>query len=134
MRSEDEGEQKRNETRQVGEFDAAGKTHRVVMSLQKLHKPRHDSAFDDLLDGRVALNGQQAAEILRGLGLGLRVVGHDVHEVLVDLLHVDVLDGRTGSCHQSRRRARGLPRGRAKGAAAVLATLIFLVGRGGMIR
>ena len=64
------------------------------MPLQELHKPRHNSAVNDLLDGRVFLDGQEATKVLRGPGLGLGVVGHDMHKVFVNRMRIDLLPRR----------------------------------------
>jgi hypothetical protein len=75
----------------VGKGPCGLKLDKCVGRAQELDKAADDTGLDDPLDGRVALLGQELAELGRGLDLLVDLLGEDaldhLGEVLVQLGH-----------------------------------------------
>ena len=64
--------------------------HRRLALLEEFDESRHHLRIDDLLNGRIALDREQLAEVRHGLNLrGLLIAHHHLHELrdLLQLLH-----------------------------------------------
>lgn len=77
-----------------GRFELQGG---VVVALEEFDEAGDDAALDDLLDGRVFLDGQEAAELGGAVGLNGGVVAHDALDHLGEVFQfVGGGSGRSG--------------------------------------
>ena len=67
---------------------------RVDVQVEELDQPRHHARIDDLLDGRVTLDGQQLAELRRALDVRPRVAPEDALRQAGQLLGGQGWEGR----------------------------------------
>ena len=70
----------------VGKCPCGLELDECVWRSEELDEAAHDTGLDDLLDGRVALLGQQLAELGRGLDLLVDLLGKDALDHLGELL------------------------------------------------